>query len=198
MMERISARGGYDTKIMRAMQINEPLSCTIDPRTGQVSWYQTQDGEHLVNPGNDILTFTAPQAERYRFSRGTAVDLADLTARLGYQEVDWVGERRVGYIYPISRAEATMIDFRNKVTDDENRTNEYFATYMEARGAAAGAPQDIRPRFVGRARQYLSRIESMVRNNPNFALLTWGMELKDWERDWLQAEQEFLRNLLRD
>ncbi|MBX3321424.1 MAG: hypothetical protein KF757_00390 [Phycisphaeraceae bacterium] len=198
MMERISARGGYDPKIMRAMQINEPLSCTIDPRTGQVYWYQTQEGEHLVNPGNDILTFTAQQAERYRFSKGTAKNLAELTQKLGYQEVDWVGENRVGYIYPISRAESAMLDFRKKVSDDQARTNEYFATYMEARAAAAQAPRDIRPRFVGRARQNLNRIESMVRNNPNFALLTWGMELSDWERDWLAAEKEYLTNLLRD
>lgn len=199
MMERISARGGYHPYIMRAMQINEPLSCTIDPRTGEVSWYKNQDGEHLVNPGNDILTFTAPQAERYRFSRGTAKTLPELTQLLGYQEVEWIGEKRVGYVYPISRAEQIMLDFRAKVSSDEARTNEYFANYQQALAAAQGA-QDraMRARFAGRANNHLRIIESMVRNNPNFALLIFGMEFADWERDWLDAEKQRIRDLLRD
>lgn len=198
MMEQISARGGYDPKIMRAMQINEPLSCTIDPRTGEVTWYQNEDGQYLVNAGDKILTFTAPDAYKYGFSKGTAADLDELTKAMGYQEIDWVGEKRVGYIYPISKAEDMMLAYRARVTDDEERTNEYFVNYQQARGIAAQAPRETRPRFVGRAKQHLRKIESMVRNNPNFALLTWGMSLEDWEKDWLAPEKEFLADLLRE
>jgi hypothetical protein len=197
MMEQISARGGYDPKIMRSMQINEPLSCTIDPRTGEVSWYQNEDGQYLVNPADKILTFTAPDALKYGFSKGTAANLDELTKAMGYQEIDWVGEERTGYIYPISKAEEMMLAYRERVTDDEERTREYFTNYQQARGIAAAAPIDQRPRFVGRAKQHLRKIESMVRNNPNFALLTWNMTFEDWEKDWLEAEEEYLSSLLR-
>ncbi len=196
-MEKISARGGYDPKIMRAMQINEPLSCTIDPRTGEVTWYQTEEGQYLVNAGDKILTLTAPDAFKYGFSKGTAKNLDELTKAMGYQEIDWVGEERNGYIYPISKAEDMMIAYREKVTSDQERTNEYFANYQQARGMAEAAPMDRRARFVGRAKQHLRKIESMVRNNPNFALLTWGMTIEDWERDWLDVEKEFLADLMR-
>jgi hypothetical protein len=37
----------------------------------------------------------------------------------------------------------------------------------------------------------------MVRNNPNFALLTWGMTIEDWERDWLEVEKKALADLMR-
>ncbi len=197
MMEQISARGGYNPFIMRAMQINEALSCTIDERTGEVTWYKTEDGEYLVNPKDKILTFTAPDAAKFGFSKGTAVNLEELTKAMGYQEIDWVGEERTGYIYPISKAEDAMISYREKVTSDEERTNEYFANYGQARALAAGAPMETRPRFVGRARSHLKKIEAMVRNNPNFALLTWGMMIEDWERDWLEVEEEYLASLLR-
>lgn len=199
MMEKISVRGGYAPEIMRAMQINEPLSCTIDEKSGKVSWYQNEEGAYLVNKGDSILTFTAPQALKYRFSRGTARNLEELTRALGYQEIDWVGEVRPGFIYPVSKAEDTMLAYRKKVTDDEARTQEYFVNYQQAFAAAAGTQdRDLRAKFVGRARQHLKRIESMVRNNPNFALLTWGMELKDWERDWLKVQEEELAKLLRN
>jgi len=198
MMEQISARGGYDPKIMRSMQINEPLSCTIDPRTGQVTWYQNEDGQHLVNAGDKILTFTAPDAYKYGFSKGTAANLQELTKAMGYQEIDWVGEVRSGYIYPVSKAEDVMLAYRSKVTDDQERTNEYFTNYGQARAIAAAAPMDQRPRFVGRAKMHLKKIESMVRNNPNFALLTWGMTLEDWQKDWLEVEKEYLAELLRN
>ena len=198
MMEKISARGGYAPQIMRAMQINEPLSCTIDQKTGKVSWYQNEEGANLVNKGDSILTFTAPQALRYKFSKGTARNLDELTRAMGYQEVDWVGEGRPGFIYPVSKAEDIMLTYRERVTEDEERTNEYFVNYQQAVAAAQSAPADIRPRFVGRARTHLAAIERMVRNNPNFALLTWGMELKDWERNWLKPQKEMLADLLRD
>lgn len=198
MMEKISARGGYAPEVMRAMQINEPLSCTIDERTGRVSWYQNEEGEFLVNKGDSILTFTAPQALKYKFSRGTAKNLDELAQAMGYQEVDWIGDDRPGFIYPVSKAEEIMLAYRERVTDDEERTQEYFANYQQAVAAASGAPFDVRPPLVGRARQHLRRIEAAVRNNPNFALLTWGMELKDWEKNWLKPEQERLADLLRE
>lgn len=198
MMEKISARGGYAPQIMRAMQINEPLSCTINEKTGQVSWYQNEEGEFLVNRGDSILTFTAPQALKYKFSKGTAKNLDELAKAMGYQEVDWVGEDRPGFIYPVSKAEEIMLAYRERVTDDEERTQEYFVNYQEAVAAASAAPRDVRAPLVGRARQHLRRIESAVRNNPNFALLTWGMDIKDWEREWLKPEQERLAELLKE
>lgn len=59
LMEQIAARGKRDYKIMSAMQgspdEDRPLSCTVDPNTGEVSWYTSEDdGEILVNRAGDV------------------------------------------------------------------------------------------------------------------------------------------------
>ena len=64
LMEKISARGGYDPLIMRAMQIQQPLSATIDA-DGIVHYYgDTTSGDFIVNRENEILTFNAITAAK--------------------------------------------------------------------------------------------------------------------------------------
>lgn len=214
MMERISARGKHHPAIMRAMQISanpeefraleidEPsgaLSATINP-DGTVSWFQdTTSGEHVLNPkgGVNVLTFNAVEAEKFKFSRGTADTLAELAKLMGYQEIEWVGERRPGVLWPVSRAEELQIDFRAKTFRDEQLFRSYADAYQVAIGAAQGQQdRDARAPFVGKARQELNRIKGMVKNNPNLALFILNMTPEQYE-DWVDEQEKLLRDLMR-
>lgn len=214
MMEEISRRGGHDPKIMRAMQISsdpdEVRELQIEPPTGALSasfdengrviWYQDEtSGQHVLNPkgGVKVLTFNAAEAEKFQFSKGTAATLEDLTRLMGYSEIEWVGERRPGYIWPISRAEDMQMKFRAKTAQDEKLLQQYWTTYQQAI-AFARAEQDRSRRgsFVGRARQELEKIKAMVRNNPNFRVFILGME-EDEYKDFIEQQERLLRDLMR-
>lgn len=196
-MERISARGGYDYRIMRSMQVDEPLSATIMPN-GEVQWFNTTDGgEFLVNAPGDILTFNSRNAEQFGFSRGTAATLDDLTRAMGLTEVEWVGQQRSGFLYPISRAEEEMMEFRERTTEDQERLGERMSNYQNAISAAESMPAGPqRGPFIGRARSHLRVIERMMENNPNFALLNFGMTLEQWRDTWLRQQEERIDDLL--
>ena len=64
-------------------------------------------------------------------------------------------------------------------------------------GAAAQSPRDQRGAFVNRARATLSRIVSMVRNNPSFILFTFNMLSKEEFDEWVAEQEKFLRDLMR-
>ncbi|MBL8760037.1 MAG: hypothetical protein JNL50_01925, partial [Phycisphaerae bacterium] len=138
MMENISARGGHAKEIMRAMQISGrdevlteleieapsgKLSADIDPTTGKVTWYQDHSGKHILNPVANIyiLTFNAPDAEKFKFSRGTAATKEELAKMMGYQEIEWVGKPMKGYAWPVSEAEEMQIKWRADITEAEAR-----------------------------------------------------------------------------
>lgn len=194
-MEKISARGGYDPKIMRSMQVDDALSCTID-ENGDVTWFQDESGQHLVNPKGQILTFNAVQAEKFKFSKGTAATHEELAKLMGYQEVEWVGEPKAGYAWPICQADEYLRSFRNRTNIDETNLNNYFTSYQTA-VAAAQSMQDRqdRAKFVARARSFLDRIEAMVRNNPNMAIMI-GLGPDDFKK-WLEDQRQLLRDLMR-
>lgn len=196
LMERISARGGYDPQIMRSMQIMEPLSCSIDSN-GDVKWFNSLDGEYVVNPENRILTFNAVDAERFKFSKGTAANLNELAKAMGLTEVEWVGETRRGIMWPVSKAEQAMMKFRDTTYTDEVNTNQYFDTYQNAINAAR-AEQDRQRRgaMVGRARNALRQIVRMVNNNPNFAMTIIGV-MPDKFQEWVSDQESMLRDLMR-
>ncbi|MEM7754634.1 MAG: hypothetical protein AAF297_03245 [Planctomycetota bacterium] len=196
-MEQISARGGYDHRIMRAMQISVPLSASIDTRNGEVQWFLDSDaGDMLVNPAGEILTFNSKNAYELGFSKGTASNLDELTEILALEEIDWVGKIDPSRIYPISKAEAEMIRFREKASEDESRFNEYMTNYNLAIGAAQGANDDIRGALVARARRQLRNVISMVRNNPNVALFILNVLPDDFPL-WVEEQEEMLRDIAR-
>jgi hypothetical protein len=197
MMEKISANGNHSKYIMRSMQILEPLSCTINKNTGEVTWYQSTEGDIVINEADRILTFDAPLAEKTKFSKGTAATLDELSREMGYQEVVWVGEHRQGFLWPISAAEDHQMKFRAKTAEDERRTREYFTTYQNAIAIAQGtAEREDRAKFVNRARKALTPIDRMIQNNPNFALLVMGMLPDDYE-EWLSQQHQLLRDLMK-
>lgn len=196
MMEKISARGKHDPQIMRSMQIMDPLSCSINESTGEVSWYQNLDGDNVVNPKERILCFNSQDAMKYRFAKGIADDANTLAKLMGYTEYELVGKQVPGVPYPVCRAEQLQRDFRNQTFDDQNRTRQYQGEYMGAVNMARGAPPEDRGKFVGKARQALEKIKRMVRNNPNFALFVFGM-LPEKFKDWVDRQEEMLKELMK-
>lgn len=195
-MEKISARSGYDPLIMRAMQVQQALSASID-EYGNVKYYgDATSGDILVNRPVEILTFNAQSAARVKFSKGTADTVQELAKAMGYNEVEWVGKAVRNVPWPVSKAEKMQMDFRRKVKIDEDNTNRYFNNYQTLAGLA-GQSQDRQQRamLVGKARQALGQIESMIRNNPTFARNLWGgrEEYKEWHKE----QDRYLRDLLR-
>ncbi|MCH8270458.1 MAG: hypothetical protein IH985_04505 [Planctomycetes bacterium] len=199
MMEKVSARGGHDAEgqIMRAMQhFRYPLSCDIN-ENGDVTWYQNEEGQHLVNPEGRILTFDSRTAMKYGFSGGTARTLEELEKVMGLTEVEWVGRDTKGFFYPISRAEEINMRFRDKTYEDQERTREYFTIYQAAIQLAEGEQDDKRRgKFVGKARSQLRAIVSMVSNNPNLALFVMNMTEDQFEQ-WVDEQRQLLRDLMR-
>lgn len=192
-MEKISARGKHPKEIMRSMQIMEPLSCTID-ENGDVHWYNNLDGQYVVNPPERVLTFTASEAVKYKFAKGIAADINELGKLMGYSEVEWVGKTVPGVPYPVSKAEDQIRHFREQVHQDQARLQEYWTQYQQAFALAAGSPPEDRGKFIAKCREALGRIERMVKNNPNFAFLTFNRLPEDFKY-WVQDREEELRKL---
>jgi len=193
-MEKISARGGYDPLIMRAMQVQQDLSAHID-ENGEVRWYpDVTSGEIIVNRPKDILTFNAVSAAKVKFSKGTADSKEELARVMGYQELEWVGKQVKGVPWPVSKAEKMQMDFRHQVHEDEARTNEYYTTYrLNIEAAANEQDRTKRGAFVGRAKTCLDRIKHMVKNNPAFRLTVFGG--REAYNEWLEAQEKLLKRL---
>lgn len=211
-MEKISARGGYSPHIMRAMQISsevaecEPLeiapptgalSADIDEDTGKVTWYPDKtSGKYVINPsgGVNILTFNSETAAKFKFSKGTAANIDELTKAMGLTEVEWVGKQDKRFTWPISKAEEYMLKFRVQTKQDETHFRRYYANFVEALGRAQ-AQQDPneRGKFLGKAREALGMIENMVKNNSNFILLNWGAEAE--YKEWLEEMKKIIKDL---
>ncbi|MCC6676689.1 MAG: hypothetical protein IT436_06055 [Phycisphaerales bacterium] len=208
MMEKISARGNHPKEIMRAMQISADaqelstlgiappsgaLSASIDP-DGDVHWYQdSTSGQFVLNPKGEIkiLTFNANEAERFKFSRGTAATKDDLARLMGYTEVEWVGKQKPGYLWPVSKAEERQIKWREEVTDANTRFGQYVTQYQTAiANALASQDKQGRGSFVNRARQALDILRQIARKHPNFVFLY------NLTPEWFQEQEEFLRKLM--
>jgi len=197
MMVKISERGNYDPRIMRSMQIQEPLSCTIDSNGNPRFYQDTTSGDFVVNRKGEVLTLNATTAEMIKFSKGTAATLDELTKLMGYQELDWVGVRQPGVLWPISKAEKWNIAYRKQVKVDEDRTQEYFRNFNMQMQAAAGMPRERRGAFVNRARETLNKIKNAVRNNPNFALFALGVNDEDEYKELIERLEKDLRDLMK-
>lgn len=195
-MERISDRGKHDRRIMRSMQIQEPLSAHIDETTGEVKYYQdATSGDILVNREKWILCFNANSALKVRFSSGTADSLSDLARLMKVPEIQWVGKEVKGVPWPISKAEEMQIKFRRQTKEDANATDRLFTEYNRKLAAARAAQPADRPAFVGQARQAFERIKAMFRNNPNQKI--WMFRGEEGYKRWVEEQEKILRDLLK-
>lgn len=207
MMEAISARGGYDHRLMKAMQghpeesnfeASWPLSASL-LANGKIEYYQDEDsGQFVVNPVGEVLTLNASTAERVQFSDGTARSIDELERLLNVGEIEWVGESYPGRIYPVSPAEKRMIQFRERVTRDEVLFNERLVNYQITIGAAQQAQGEARGRIVGLARQNLSAIVGLVRRYPNFGLMLGFLDFETFRREYVEPQEALIRELARN
>ncbi len=141
MMEGISKRGDHSPLIMRSMQVQVPLSATVDAN-GEVHFYQdATSGTILVNRPHEILTFNAKSAEEIKFSKGTAATLAELTTRMGRGELNWIGARDAANPWPICKTERWNIDHRIQLNKDEAEADETCANYNMRLQKAESTPR---------------------------------------------------------
>jgi hypothetical protein len=195
LMEKISARGNHPPSIMRSMQVDDPLSVTFDAY-GQPTWLQDETGQFIVNPKGQILTFNAATAEKFKFSRGTAKTHEELAKLMGFQEVEWVGEARPGTPWPVCKADDFLRQFRDRTYTDEKNLRNYFQGYQSAVGTARSLQDRTeRGKFVARARGFLDKIEAMVRNNENMAIMI-GVGPEDFKK-WIEEQRQLLRDLMK-
>lgn len=192
MMEQISARGNKDYRIMRSMQINEPLSYDVEP-DGTREFYLSDEGEHVLNDGEYILTLNAETAEHSGFSQGTAGTIEELTRLLeaSIGEIEWVGEKVAGEPFPISRAEMVQREWREDMTRQENRFGQIYTQYEMEIGNAASVPVENRGGFIRKASRYLQQIRRLHEANPNFGLL------RNITDEWFIEQERRLEELRR-
>ncbi|MFN7021928.1 MAG: hypothetical protein ACK4WH_11455 [Phycisphaerales bacterium] len=182
LMETASKWGKRDPAIMKAMQIQVPLSATIDPVTGEVHWFQDTTGEHLVNAGNHILTLTAQDAIKYKFGKGIAATKEELAKVMGLGEVVWAGEEA-----------SRFIDDQLKKSDRAHRQWQVVAQQytIQMQYASQAQDPDTRGGFLGKARRYLEELRSLYRVNKNFGMFT-GID-----QEWFDQQEELIRRLAR-
>lgn len=209
MMEKISGRAHRDPAIMRAMQIrgapdvmaelqiappSGELSANIDPKTGKVTFFQNQSGQYIINPkhGVEILTFDAIEAEKYKFSAGTAATPDELAKKMGYSEYVFVGKPMKGSLWPVSKAEELQMDWRKGISDAQARFGEIITSYQAAIGQAQSAQdRQIRGSFVNRARGHLNTLRTIAKKYPIFVMFY------NLSKDFFDQEDERLKRLMR-
>lgn len=187
-MEEASRRAKRDTKIMRAMQIEEPLSATQDPATKTWTFFQDLTGELVINRAGEVLTLTAPIANQIGFSQGTAADFDALMKVMGITEYERAG----------AEAEEFIDEFMRDTDKVEKRFREVATKYALSKEAAAGAQGETRGAEVGRALQFLRQMRRSVSLNPNFAFLLGGIFNAELSPGWFENEERELRRIQRN
>jgi hypothetical protein len=190
-MEEVSKKANRNPLIMRAMQIQQPLSATIDPVTGNVKWFgNATDGEKVLNPDGQILTFNAADAVKYKFAKAICASKEELAAAMLGEgvEYEWAGREATDYV-----------DNSIRTNDKANKEAiEVIVKYVRAIEEAAGIQdRDERGAAVGRARRMLNQLESWVKQNSNQKFLLAGYVGRLLDREWFAIQRELLRDLLR-
>jgi hypothetical protein len=190
-MEEISRKAGRDPKIMRAMQILEPLSANIS-EDGTVTFYQDEtSGSVKLNPANQILTLDAVTATRVGVAKGIAGSREELAQAMKIAEPVWAGQKASEYVDRFIR-EADRIEKGVLATAVKYQIAVQAATQL------ANNPDD--PRFgaeLGVARSTLAELRKQVRLNPNFQFHLAGNFGALLDDRWFNGQEENLQRLAR-
>jgi hypothetical protein len=186
-MVEVSKLAGRDPKIMRSMQILEPLSADIDPETGNVTWYQdATSGKHIVNASDRILTFNASNAVEYKFARAIAETKGELVAAMGIVEWEEAGKEATEFIQNHMKTAAQT----------EKRFFEVVQKYLIAvEDAQAAQDDEKRGAQVGRARKFLAEMRRGVKVNPNFVFHFDQMVGSLLDDEFFRQQEEMLDEL---
>ncbi len=185
-MEKVSELAGRSPLLMRAMQIEQPLSASVDPVTGVVTYYpDVVSGDIVLNDGMHILTLTSDVAEKIKFSSGTAATLDELMKVMGVPEYEVVGEQ----------ASKKIDEYMRGATRLEHQRDELLQKYVIALAAIQALPGDEnktrRGAEIGRARRHLNELRQLINLNPNFAYMQEG----GLPPEWFEAQERMLREL---
>lgn len=193
-MESISARGGYNPLIARAMQHYQPLSVTVD-ENGQVNFYgDAVSGEIVINAEKRVLTLNATTAQQIKFSKGTAATLEELQALMGYQELQWIGTKEKGYAWPICKAEKWTLKFREQTAKDEQLAQVYMADYNRNVAAAQQSEPADRAKFIRKAQDVLNKLKRMAKTNWGLVISAIGTDPDNLLR-WIEDQERLLKEL---
>lgn len=184
-MEESSRQGGRDPKIMRSMQILEPLSCTKN-EDGSISFFQDLTGKILVNRPGEILTLHAKTAEEIGFSKGTAATVPELMKAMGIEEYDIVAKEASKYID----------DFAIQAQRTVDEANEVGRKYILALNLAANLQdRSLRLQEIGIARKYLGQMKKWVELNPVFRRHVAGSVGAELSNAWFDEQERILKEL---
>lgn len=188
-MRQASAEGGHDPLIMRAMEIQMPLSANVDDN-GKVTFFaDATSGSILVNPPGRVLTLNSEMAVKIKFAQGIASTKEELVKVMGLKEVEFVADDASKY----------MDDYMLKA----HRATKYFIEvaqqYISARDAARALAQSGRdPRFgveLGKARQALAEMRRQVGINPNFPDMLGEAVGESLDSGWFAEQEALLKQL---
>lgn len=189
-MEKASVLGGRDPKIMRSMQIMEPLSVTKDPVTGEIKWFQNLSGQKVINGSDRVLTMNSEDALEYGLSKGTANTKDDLVrAMLGANaEFEIVGQDVSDYVD----------NFMREQDRAEKIAIEVAIKYVTALRLAQGVEdRQERGAQVNIAKRQLAQLRKWVAMNPNMEFHLGGTVGALLDKEWFRIQEEILRDLLR-
>jgi hypothetical protein len=180
-MEKVSALGKKDPKIMRSMQITDPLSVDID-ENGEIRWRQDEDGKYILNKRGHILTLTASDACKFGFGKGIADTKEELAKVMNLHEVEFVGQ------------EAT--DLVDNSIRDNDKVDKYnravLVKYFDALKLAQSLQDKARRGGeLAKARKLLAEIKQMVRLNPNFRFHL-GIDLAP---EWFTEQEDIIKKI---
>jgi len=143
--ELASSYGKHNPLIMRAMQIQIPLSVDID-EDGVAHWREDLEGRYIVNTPDRILTFNSQQAMKYGFAKGIASTKDELVEKMGYKEWVEVGQ---------------------DVDEEQQRFRENMKqAELELAKAYRNFDFAIQSGNISRARKFLGDMRSWVRRAP--------------------------------
>ena len=178
-MEKASALGKKHPSIMRAMQIQEPLSVDFDDQ-GNPIWRQDESGSLVLNRSQRVFTFTSSSAMQSKFAKGIANDLDELAKAMNIQEWDLGG-----------KAATDLIDKSMRDADKgEKRVQDTYRKYVTALGFVQQA-QDRQKRgeFIGQAKRHLEDLRRIYKDNW-LASVSLGIE-----EEWFRRQDQLLKDL---
>ncbi len=173
--DNLSARGKRNPLVMRAMQVFMTLSCDIDPDTGEITWYDNDQGQYIVSPEGSILTFNSRDAKKFGVSLGTADSKDELAKHLGLTE--WVE------VAP--EADAYQQEFRENVGRAQ----------VQIQAAQAKLNNAMAAKNAAKAERHLSEIRTWLRRAPSLEIYSglsdqWFRHMEREIRKIREAQQE--------
>lgn len=188
---QVAANGNISPYVMWAMQMFMVLTADKDPETGEVTWYNTDEGEYMVSPENEVLTLNAFQAERFNIAKGiadTKHELMDVLAIEEWREVAQdVNEDYIDFLDGVKTAENRIVEFWNKMgiaVDIANSTNN---------------ERELRQQ-VRIAQRHLASIRSLARRAPSLEKYWFSAGVPPLNghipltREWFRAVDEMIKS----